>query len=954
MSNCKETMELKEDHGRKQSYYRFWRSIPERISRGIEHFFYLLGTKIARNPLKWMLGCSVIILICILGLFRFRQEKNPIKLWNPSDAEFVLDTEWLMSHYEEALRIQTFILSGNNVLEPQTLIKLNEITKEMISVQTTEKIFWTDVCMKVPTISTYATNRQKRQNSFFEDIFFDDDLFSKLNDSTFEPVIHFNTELYCDVLNNLPKSCLIFSILDIWDFDSAKIAEDTTDEIIEKINTVKVSPTLGHPMNFSELLGGITLDERGRIVAATAIKTDMMVHVNFLDVDMDKIGNTAGTADWATEDVLNWESAYLEAAKNISDKLQHERNENTSLVFYYEAGRSFGDISGTSMFQDMDKLAIGTMLMFLYVLTILSKSNWVEWRFYLTTIGLMCVGSAFILAVSLCSLFGVPYGPVHASLPFLLLGLGIDDIFVFMASWKQIHTDKSILDKPLTEKVGITLGHAGSAITVTSFTDIVAFLIGACTILPSLQSFCIYAAVGVLVTYLLQITFFVGCFTLDTKRIEKKRSGALPCIVHEKFTSELIDPSSTISWRFINVLYSRVIFTTIGKVAIVLITITMMSAGVVGTVQLEQWFDPLWLLPKESYLNQYSLIVKQNFPGHGLNSFVVMGDGVDFPSEMPKIISLTERLENASFVQTVEPWPIDFARFVSTYYKTDLKTTTITDSEFHNYLSKFLVSRAGGKYQRNFFFNDTFTCGRNTPHITIASIDFKFKTFKGPHEWIPAMDDSRHIAKEAQIHGFVTVWCKFFGPWTSDKLISQEVIRNVLLALVCVIGTTAIVIAELQTCWWILLCVLLTLLDVCGFMYFWGLTIDIISCIGLELGIGLSVDYAAHVAHAFLNTESHQDDRNARTTRALNAIKYIGAAVAYGAGSTLLAISMLAFSSSYVFVSFFKIFLLVVLFGLWHGLIFLPVVLSVIGPRSLRSTQRQPMSEKAAIADDEN
>lgn len=94
------------------------------------------------------------------------------------------------------------------------------------------------------------------------------------------------------------------------------------------------------------------------------------------------------------------------------------------------------------------------------------------------------------------------------------------------------------------------------------------------------------------------------------------------------------------------------------------------------------------------------------------------------------------------------------------------------------------------------------------------------------------MDNSKLLTNEAQIHGFITVWCKLFASWTTDKLISQEVMRNVILALVCVMGTTAILIAEVQTCFWILLCVLLTLLNVCGFMYFWGLTIDIVSCIG--------------------------------------------------------------------------------------------------------------------------
>lgn len=644
----------------------------------------------------------------------------------------------------------------------------------------------------------------------------------------------------------------------------------------------------------------------------------------------------------------------MENMKNLSNQLQSERNANNSLNLYYIAGRSFGDISSTSIFQDIDKLIIGILLMFLYVLTILSNHNWVEWRFCLTSTGLLCVGAAFILAVGICSLIGIPYGPVHTSLPFLLLGLGIDDIFVFHAAWTEVHTHESNLNKPLVERIGLALGHAGSAISVTSFTDVVAFIIGASTILPSLQSFCIYAAVGVFVTYLLQITFFIACFTLDTQRIEQKRNGMLPCIVHENFTSKSFDVSDTVSWKFINFLYSRIVLTTPGKIIIVLITLVLMSIGIVGSLQLKQWFDPTWLLPKGSYLEQYLEVHTRTFPNLGFEAFVIMGDDIDYPSEFSKIISMTERLQNASFIKNIEPWPIDFTKFVSTYFATDLKTTKIADDKFHHYLSKFLFSRAGGKYQRNFIFKEKFRCGRNAPQIVVATIDFTFRQFRSPDKWIPAMDNSKLLASEAHIHGYVTVWCKLFGTWTTDKLISQEVLRNVILALICVMGTTAFLIAEMQTCCWILLCVLLTLLNVCGFMYFWGLTIGVVSCIGLELGVGLSVDYAAHVAHAFLNAESREDDDNARRTRTLIAVRHIGAAVAYGAGSTLLAASMLSFSSSYVFITFFRIFFLVILFGLWNGLFLLPVVLSSIGPQSLRVIkQPQPMSEKAITATDD-
>jgi Niemann-Pick C1 protein len=162
----------------------------------------------------------------------------------------------------------------------------------------------------------------------------------------------------------------------------------------------------------------------------------------------------------------------------------------------------------------------------------------------------------------------------------------------------------------------------------------------------------------------------------------------------------------------------------------------------------------------------------------------------------------------------------------------DIANNTLEEEKFLLYLSKFLFSRIGGKYQRNFRFKGNLTCGVPAPAITIASIDFKFTKFSSPYEWIPGMDNAKRIAAEAGFEGFVTVWSEMFAAWVTDKVISQEVVRNLVLALVCVMGMTALLIAEPQTCLWILLCVLLTLLDVCGFMYYWNLTVDIVSCIG--------------------------------------------------------------------------------------------------------------------------
>lgn len=640
----------------------------------------------------------------------------------------------------------------------------------------------------------------------------------------------------------------------------------------------------------------------------------------------------------ATEEALKWESGYLRTLEKVSEEFRDwNRNiyRNQTLGLFYEAGRSFGDVSSSTLFQDVDKLAIGIILMFFYVQFILSNFNWVEWRFCLTATGLLCVGGAFIIAVGVCSAIGIPYGPVHTSLPFMLLGLGVDDLFVMMASWKQIHSVEENRKKELHERIGLALGHAGSAICITSLTDVVAFIIGASTILPSLQSFCIYAAVGVLVTFLLQITFFVAFFTLDAKRIQHKRNGIIPCLVHENYICQVVDSEKTLSTRSLDRLYTKIVLTIPGKVMVLLITIAAASAGAFGLCQLEQWFDPIWFLPKDTYLSEYINAQHQYFSQKGHNAYIFIGD-VDYSKEFSKIIALTTNLKNLSSVGTIDSWPEHFKDFVQKFYDADLTSGEVKQEDFQHYLSKFLFSSVGGKYQMNFRFDGKLECGKDAPRILIAVIEFFFVKFTGPNEWIPAMDETKQLSKETGINGFVTIWSKIFSTWVTDKLIAQEVLRNIILALICVMATTAVLIAEPQTCFWILLCVLLTLLNVCGFMYFWGLTIDIVSCIGLELAVGLSVDYAAHVAHAFLNATSQEKKSQDRKIRALIAIKHIGAAVAYGAGSTLLALSMLAFSDAYVFRAFFKIFLLVITFGLWHGLFFLPVVLCTVGPRSLR------------------
>ena len=84
------------------------------------------------------------------------------------------------------------------------------------------------------------------------------------------------------------------------------------------------------------------------------------------------------------------------------------------------------------------------------------------------------------------------------------------------------------------------------------------------------------------------------------------------------------------------------------------------------------------------------------------------------------------------------------------------------------------------------------------------------------------------------------------------QVISEELVINLAWAFITVSVTTLILLANLKASLFVQLCVIMSILDVMGAMFFWGLTIDIVACTNIIIAVGLCVDFAAHVAHSFL------------------------------------------------------------------------------------------------------
>ena len=77
-------------------------------------------------------------------------------------------------------------------------------------------------------------------------------------------------------------------------------------------------------------------------------------------------------------------------------------------------------------------MPIGFLIVFVYVTLMLGRLNCVQQRSMLALAGLASIGMTVGFTYGICSAVGLFYGPMHNIIPFLLLGIGIDDMFVIM------------------------------------------------------------------------------------------------------------------------------------------------------------------------------------------------------------------------------------------------------------------------------------------------------------------------------------------------------------------------------------------------------------------------------------------------------------------------------------------------------------------------------------------
>ncbi|KAG2500557.1 hypothetical protein HYH03_001328 [Edaphochlamys debaryana] len=945
---------------------RCLRKLAFAIDHGSRRSYRWLGVRVARRPWLVISLAALATVACCVGFIRFEVEDDAGKLYIPEDPPSSQDARYVDASYgAEPVQVKLLALAagqtGANILSKpylqEHLASYLTVTNQTVKAKATSYA-WTQLCARVSPFSL---------------------------------------------------ECRVDSILRFWAYDPARLAADSN--FLDTINNSSMTDYLGRSISLDWVLGGVRRDASGAVVAAEAFRTVMALRHDLLAV--------------------------------------RDTYPGPLLEQFVSCGEVADQISTEAMNDDVSRIYVYCILLIVYTMAVLYRNSWAYQKAHVALGAIASVGMGIAAAFGMLSGFGVEFHSVCQVLPFILAGEGVAHAFFIVSRYFDLDPDA-----PIEYRMGEAMALASSSIDVSCATN-VGFAVGIFTDLEALRSFAIYATVGMLCVFALQVTVFPAFLALDARRELRKRLSKGGCCGCAAPGPCCTDPAAdelslgANGWTLQNNIYKHDLMELVaaradsgsrvgvegqrggssggaegeapgqvaasrgasgtlnlkqvvvrpaspeGRAALEKQLSSQKSAGVLGrdfttptilgclclgktfnphadqlstklvarwlpAVSLRTWGKVLALVLEAVFLefaingctkvymdfNFRELFVPE---GNWLHSAFAVEDRYFGGEKVPVAAYTRNTTDGRSYFYFQDQLAALSVDLLANPYITDSPRINSWYDRFQTYISgpsfPYTGQLVAGRAPNETAFEawvQAWLAGPgvgNTENVLISNttgriyasriIAFTEDVVDG--SWAVRCVDSVRATVEAAAPGLDAIaYAPSFIAWDGYRTIAMSTVFNVAIAATFVFIMLLFLLADIIAALVVGTMVVLCDVGVFGFMYYAGLTFNSVTCIVLVLAVGIAVDYSAHVMRAFLvSTGTRQE-------RAHKVLIEIGGAVWNGAVTTFLAVLPMAVAKHYIFTTIFKMFAVLILLAIWHGLVLLPILLSWVGPPSYR------------------
>lgn len=902
MSSPVQDETLKEEHENKTEgthnegslgYSAKWSILVNKLRQPIIKFLHALACTSANNPKRTITFVITLSLgIFIIGLWTNFSVDVGDHIWTPKDSKPVKHSNWIddESGFLEEKRIFffTFHKQGNNVLGYDEMERVFEAFDSVLNLPG-----YDELCSK----NDYVDQDGK-------------------------------------------TTCEIEGVTKFWNSSSDifKTSVSSDEETITALSATEfpdgtpVSPNnvLGHPQRNAD--GTLT---NAQLYLLSILLPDIDEAEDFEEQALDVV--LAIREDWANE-----------AGNDFRMEVQ--------------AWRSFDDEFTRAIEGDIPLLPVVFIIMSIFTCIVFSKRDKVMSRSLLGFGGVVSVLLSILSGFGLMFTCGVPFTSMASLVPFIIFGIGLDDTFIISGCYER--TDKS---KPTIERIHDTIEDCGLSISLTTLTSTAAFGLGCISTIPAIFWLCMYAFPTVVIVFLYQMTFFIACVALDERRIKERRRDCCACIrtdqagdeeeiaegepkgsngsdemigvadVTEREDartdgSEDIEPMS--SSERIMTWYATQLMRPAVKVAVLIGFAGLTVACGISASNLKQAFDVKDVLPSDSYVTDFFDAIEDYTVRTGIDPgvyfrFVDQSDE-DIQRQMDQYISELVGID-AIVDLPYFFWLDGFRAFAED------KGDSVSGLSFNEQLDLFLADPV-----YNDLYADDIVRAENGDIIeSRCFIGMDNVDFDDVKQQIAALEDQRAVTTSLEINEGRSDWAFFtyegiYDIWEFYATSADELVFTTIMGIVAVTGVAFLLIPHWTASLFIFPMISVLYLDFLGVLQWAGVSVNPVSYVALVLSIGLMVDFLMHLLLRYYESSGTREEKTVETLRTM------GASILIGGISTFLGTLPLAFSTSDIFITIFYAFLGLVTLGCGHGLILLPVVLSIIGPED------EPMIQKPA------